>query len=282
MSLDIHSKINKKSNEQLYEIVNRWKKLYISMKQNYLITVCIILQIVGFSILYPSNPKRGIISNLIFGLISFIISIFSGYYVHVYSHLYDYEKLYKTLWSSSNFIGCLLRKLPIKIQYILNKFVYLLDFHDKIHHDTSVNKKWNNLLIEFCMNIYTEGVALIILFKLFDFGIHIRGSIFKINYPILFAWSILYATIHNINYNIVTPICHIQHHINEKTNYGIDFMDIIMGSKYDDVPEKMNHASINVIVIMLFIIYIKEFYKPDPNNIVTSYIYNYINWLISY
>ena len=104
----------------------------------------------------------------------------------------------------------------------------------------------------------------------------------KLNYPILFAWSILYSTIHNVNYNIITPICHIQHHLNEKTNYGIDFMDILFGSKYDDVPEEMNHASLNVILILLFIIFIKDYWKPKKENGVSKYLYNFVNWFVSY
>ncbi len=273
---------NYNSNEKVYEIFDRWKMLFKSLKNNYLLTICIIIQVFALSILYPSNPQVGIFGNVIFGIITFIISIVIGYYVHVFSHILDYEEIYLYICRSPNFVGTLFRKMPKPIKWIFDKFVYLLDFHDKIHHNTNINKQWQNVLIEMFMNIYTEGVSLIILFKILNFGIQIRGHIFKFNYPILFAWSILYATIHNVNYNIITPICHIQHHLNEKTNYGIDFMDILFGSKYDDVPEEMNHASLNVILILLFIIFIKDYWKPKKENRISKYLYNFVNWFVSY
>jgi len=269
-------------NEKVYEIFDRWKMLFKSLKSNYLLTICIIIQVFALSILYPSNPQVGIFGNVIFGIITFIISIVVGYYVHVFSHILDYEEIYLYICSSPNIVGTLFRKMPKPIKWIFDKIVYLLDFHDKIHHNTNINKQWQNVLIELLMNIYTEGVALIILFKILNFGIQIRGHILKLNYPILFAWSILYATIHNINYNIITPICHIQHHLNEKKNYGIDFMDILFGSKYDDIPEEMNHASLNVILILLFIIFIKDYWKPKKENGISKYLYNFVNWFVSY
>jgi len=278
--MGVNNKYN--SNKKVYEIFDRWKMLFQSLKSNYLLSTCIIIQVFALSILYPSNPQIGIFGNVIFGIITFVISIVTGYYVHVFSHILDYEEVYLYICNSSNIFGRILRKMPKPIKWIFDKFVYLLDFHDKVHHNTNVNKQWQNVLIELFMNIYTEGVALIILFKILNFGIQIRGHILKFNYPILFAWSILYSTIHNVNYNIITPICHIQHHLNEKTNYGIDFMDILVGSKYDDVPEEMNHASLNVILILLFIIFIKDYWKPKKENGVSKYLYNFVNWFVSY
>lgn len=270
---------NYNSNKRLVHLVGRWKMMFDSLKKNYLLTIVIIIQIVAFSILYPSNPNGGDYTNILFGFITFILSALSGYYVHVFSHLFDYEDLYMNIYNSSTIVGRVLRKLPRFIQYLISKFVYLLDFHDKIHHDTNINKRWYNLLIEGIMNIYTEGVALILLFKGLDFGIHIRGYVFKMNYSILFAWSIMYATIHNINYNIITPVCHFQHHLDESTNYGIDFLDILLGSKYDNIPEEMNHAALNIILIMIVIIIFKDFYKPSGKYMIQ--IYNYIYWFMA-
>lgn len=281
------------SNQQISNILNKWDLLYSSIKANYLLVVCIIVQIVGLSILYPSNPYMGIIGNIICGFITFTISIVAGYYVHVYSHLYDYRELYNSLYNAPNVVGYLLHKLPKSIQWIIDKLLFFIDFHDKIHHDTTINKQWQNIIIETLMNIYTEGVGLIIFFKLFDFGVQFGGYALKFNYPILFAWCLLYATIHNINYNIVTPVCHIQHHIDQTTNYGIDFMDIVAGSKYDNSPEEMNHASLNVILIMLFIIFIKDFCSTQSNintnsnsnsnsmKILLKYLCNFLSWFIT-
>jgi hypothetical protein len=255
--------------------------LYESLKKNYLFMICIIIQIFAFAILYPSNPTFGIIINIILGIITFIIGTIIGYYVHVLSHLLDFKEIFDTCYESSYTFGHLLRKIPTPIMWLLHKIIYLFDFHDKIHHNTNINSKWNNIIIEIIMNLYTEGIALIILLKIFDFGVQLRGYTFKLNYPILFAWSILYTTIHNINYNIITPICHIQHHIDKNTNFGIDLMDIIFETKYDTNSEEMNHAALNVIFIMIFIIFIKDIYKPKNKNGFMNYFYNSINWLIT-
>ena len=270
------------SNEHKLNKIDKWNMFYKSIKINLVLVFCFIVQILGLAILYPSNPTMGAFGNIVCGIITFIISVVSGYYVHVYSHMFDYENKYCNLFNSSNIAGHVLRSLPKPIKWIIEKYVYLLNFHNKIHHNTNINKQWHNIIIETMLNILTEGVFLITLFKLLNFGIKIRGHIFTFNYPILFAWSILYATIHNINYNIITPICHIQHHLNEKNNYGIDFMDILFGSKYDDVPEEINHASLNVILILLFIIFIKDFCKPTNDNGISTYLYNFINWFVSY
>ena len=72
----------------------------------------------------------------------------------------------------------------------------------------------------------------------------------------------MYATIHNINYNIIHPLTHQQHHWNDKTNYGIDIWDIIIGSKYDwNEVETYNHTAINLIVITAVIYYISNKFK---------------------
>ena len=279
-------KTNNKFNSAVVnsKLLNNWDLLYSSIKKNFMLVACIIVQIVCFSILYPSNPSIGSIGNIFYGFITFNVSIVSGYYVHVYSHLYDYQELYNSFYKSSNIIGYLLQKMPTPIKWVINKIVFFLDFHDKIHHNTAINKQWHNILIETLMNMYTEGLGLILFFKLFDFAIHFGGYVFRFNYPILFAWCLLYSSIHNINYNIIRPICHIQHHINEKTNYGIDFMDIIIGSKFDNIPEEMNHASLNVILIMLLIIFLKDFcnYNSNSDNTFMKYFYYFVFWFISY
>jgi sterol desaturase/sphingolipid hydroxylase (fatty acid hydroxylase superfamily) len=73
---------------------------------------------------------------------------------------------------------------------------------------------------------------------------------------IILLWALFYATVHNINYNIVSPQTHRQHHVNDKTNYGIDIWDIIMGTKFDyDTIETHNHASINLLLITALILF---------------------------
>ena len=253
---------------------DNFKKLYEAIKQNYLLSICSIFHVIAMSILYPFNSQNSSFINVTIGFITYALSCVIGYYVHVFIHYVNFEQVYKSINISSY--------LPKPIDYIIKKIVYIIDFHDKIHHNTKINKLWYNIVIEAISNVIVEGVGLIVLFKILDFGIQIRGHILKFNYPILFAWSLTYATVHNINYNIITPICHIQHHLNKKTNYGSDFMDILFSSKYDDVPEETNHVSLNVILSTLFIIFIKDYWKPKKENGVSKYLYNFVNWFVSY
>ena len=51
-------------------------------------------------------------------------------------------------------------------------------------------------------------------------------------------------------------------HIDDKTNYGIDIWDIIVGSKYSwEEIETHNHTAINLIVITGIIIYLSNKFK---------------------
>ena len=151
----------------------------------------------------------------------------------------------------------------IKSKSMLNKIVenfiyYTCDFHDKIHHDTSVNKEPMNLIIEFIQNFLMEGGFLILLSYWSNFSIGINKFKFKFNRAVLLLWGLLYATVHNINYIILGCDQHVKHHINPKTNYGIDVLDILFDTKYDIYNiENINHGAINVVVITLIIYYFK-------------------------
>ena len=88
------------------------------------------------------------------------------------------------------------------------------------------------------------------------------GLKITLNNSILMLWALFYATVHNINYNLTHPIEHKNHHMDAKTNYGIDIVDIILNTKYNTIyhPEKTtfedhNHASINIILITIYLIW---------------------------
>lgn len=232
-----------------------------SIVLNFYLIFCMIIQTVTLSILYPCVENGNIIQNIAVGGISFILSMMSGYWIHVASHQYDTNFIYSNitnLWTS-----LFNTPVPPKLKKLFPFFAYSINFHDYIHHNSEINKNWEHVIVECASNMFTQGIAIILLYKILGIQLNINGSIISLNYPIIFAWSLLYATIHNINYNIITPHCHIQHHINKYTNYGIDFMDIIFNTKYDQVPEAMNHASINIFAIMLLIIFIKSFCNPE-------------------
>ena len=184
-------------------------------------------------------------------IITFIIVMIWGYYVHVISHAYDFEKLYT---ESDNFITNFLKQ-DENLDPVVLFFLRQLDFHSKIHHDSTINKLPYNLFMECFQNIISQS-SLIIFSGISLFGLNIN---FDKN--AIFFWALFYVTVHNINYNFVNQQFHIDHHINEKTNYGIDILDIIFDSKSDlSFIENNNYYIINSILITLFIINTKLYY----------------------
>ena len=171
-------------------------------------------------------------------IISWIfISIF-GYFTHLVSHKLDLREMY------NKFDNVFTRN-----EYINKKIITLLDiydFHDKIHHDTEINKQYLNIFYEFMMNLYTQGLGVIIFIE----------SMKLLDYRVIVLWAFLYATVHNINYMYLSPTTHRDHHIDSSTNYGIDTLDILFNTKYDNNDiEDLNHASINLIFITCVIIF---------------------------
>ena len=184
-----------------------------------------------------------IISNKSIGSFKFVKCIFTwlcisfaGYTIHVISHNFNI----RFLLNGNNIF--LQNKT---INNFITKIIDTYEFHDKIHHDINVNKKIHNIFYEFFLNILTQGLGLILLIEFLKI----------LDYRVIFLWAFFYTSVHNINYNIMHPTTHKNHHTNCKTNYGIDLMDILFNTKYDknDI-ENFNHASINIL-LFTFIIY---------------------------
>jgi hypothetical protein len=127
------------------------------------------------------------------------------------------------------------------IRSILNIYADIIDFHDTTHHDSSVNKKWYNIFYEFMNNLLTQSVLIVWLIQQLDF-------------KVILLWGLMYATVHNINYLIIKPTTHMQHHVKSTTNYGIDVTDILFNTKYNwKYIESHNHAGINLLIITAII-----------------------------
>ena len=146
-----------------------------------------------------------------------------------------------------------------KMNRIMETIIYYsCDFHDKIHHDTSINKKPLNWFMEFFQNLLMEGGGLILFAQWCNFSINIKNFKFKLNRSVLLLWGLLYASVHNINYILLGCNQHTNHHIDPKTNYGIDTLDILFDTKYDiNNIENINHGAINMVVITLIVWYFK-------------------------
>ena len=165
-----------------------------------------------------------------------IITAMWGWYAHYLSHHLSCSDFVDSLNISKN-----------KNWFINFIATYFYDFHDIIHHNSSINKTLPNLVIEFISNFWYEGIFYV--FILWIFNLH---HLIYIKIPLL--WGLTYASSHCINYTILEPLCHVQHHKNPYTNFGLDTIDVIMNTKYDiDCLEDFNHTGFNMLVLFLLI-----------------------------
>ena len=211
--------------------------IYKSVKQNYIFYIVLIGCLYAFS-KCEYNKSCFIISV---GTICFITLY--GYMMHFMSHfmkttMSDIYKTYDNIFTRNKYID-----------WFAKQFIYYTEFHATTHHNTEINKQYKNIALEFLNNAATQGVLLII----------VKYFLNILDNRVILLWAFFYATVHNINYAIVKPSTHIEHHIDDKTNYGIDIWDIIIGSKYDWTNiETHNHTAINLIVITGIIMYLSN------------------------
>jgi hypothetical protein len=182
-------------------------------------------------------------------IISFYLAAVTGFFSHVISHSYDFEKLYT---ESDNCVTRFLKQ-DINLNSVILFFARQFDFHSKIHHNSTINKQPLNILIECIQNIISQGSLVLIS------SINILGLNFNVDKNAILFWTLIYVTVHNINYNFVNRQLHINHHIDETTNYGMIFqLDNMFNSNYDvTMIENNNYYIINIIVITVLIIVLK-------------------------
>jgi hypothetical protein len=124
--------------------------------------------------------------------------------------------------------------------------------HDPDHHDTII-AIISEILIDFFM---AGGFILVFFGLLFErtFGFRI------LNYYIILIWALYYLTYHLINYHLIKPDSHKQHHIdNGQSNYGPEWMDIAFDTKTDGSEfENWNSGAINLFIITVFVLYFKD------------------------
>jgi hypothetical protein len=211
------------------------KAIQISLKQNwffYIVLLCCI---------YAFTQCRYNKSSFVWATVSVVVVSFYGYLVHFYSHymklkLTEFYNTYNNIFTRNKYID-----------WFIRQFIDFGEFHAKTHHDSDINKQVQNVIYEFVNNAITQGLSLIVLKKLLDL----------IDNRVIVLWALFYATVHNFNYYFVKPITHKEHHLDDRTNYGIDIWDIIVGSKYDWTHiESHNHAAINLGVLTAIIMYV--------------------------
>lgn len=199
----------------------------------------IFFYVVLFVVLYT------IIDNKKSVVISFVMASLIGYMMHVISHDLDFPTLKKILLPNS--------RVETFFQFVLKQFIDLIESHDKIHHNSSINKLHCNIAKETSVNILIQGIIPFMYTYIF---IVITSYI---DLKIFAFWALLYTTVHIINYTLIYSKTHEEHHINKHTNYGYDIYDIIFKTKSNtNSIEDINHYSINAIIIgILFYLFQK-------------------------
>jgi hypothetical protein len=90
-------------------------------------------------------------------------------------------------------------------------------------------------------------------------GYFVFGTILLDEWTIMFS-TLLYSTIHNINYGVfhVNDV-HKLHHEEYLTNLGPDVCDVIFGTKnpLNETVENINHCIPNITIITILILFLK-------------------------
>ena len=198
------------------------EKIKIHLKINFIFYIILLISLYVLSVVRKHN--------YIFYIITALVISWGGYITHYISHHKYTYKLYKKNKSKNKYIN----------------FIFKCGlFHHKIHHNSKINKQFQNIVIEIILNIISQGGIMFVIVNLLK----------CMDTQLLIWWALLYATIHNINYNFISSETHKNHHINCNTNYGMELWDILFNSMYDNNFENINHYSFNTIILTLLMIY---------------------------
>jgi hypothetical protein len=245
--VDEYKHVNLNIQNKLFKnIVHRKEYIKQSFKLNYIIWFSLIICAIILSVQSKDSIFYNI-KNILCGITYLIISMTFGYYIHNLSHTCSGTLFYKDLLK--HFYNRNKDQYSNWNKFVMNYLKYTFDFHSVVHHNSKINKQLIFVIGEILINWLMEGGYIILM--AYYFGWNINTNVF-------WLWGLSYATVHNINYNLYPPECHEEHHKNPNTNFGIDTLDVIFGTKYDyECLENFNHASINVFLITALILYLR-------------------------
>ena len=229
-------------NKGLYNFLSRMKVFRKNLQENVLFWTTYSIAIIILSIKY--GEQSSILKNIFMGFVSALLGMSTGYMAHYLSHKISFKKLYNDSVDPDYFS----ENTHTKIKRIID---YTLDFHDIIHHNSSINKYWYNILMEAIQNILLEGGLWAIASVILGLEIKIFDETYKLNVVTMLLWMLLYASVHLINYRLVHPNSHIAHHMDYYKNLSLtDMFDLIFDTKYDKKNiQDLNHFIINVVII---------------------------------
>jgi len=249
---------------------NRFGLVIQSIKTNSLFWCTFVISLIILSVKY--GVEKTISKKIIAGFLSAVIAMFIAWYVHYLSHTHDFRKIFNSLKNKIDHSSKY--KFVNAIKYAIKDTIYFIcdifDFHSKIHHNPHLNKLWYNRVVEFLENFIMMSIPFTYLVHTYNIGLNISSNTFYLNKTISILWGLIYTTIHNINYAIVNPQTHKEHHIKDLnnayndsdeqvTNYGPDTIDIMCDTKYKtNIIEDFNHGTINIIILTIILILIKD------------------------
>ena len=243
-----NTKPRDKTGSRKHKKACKWRRARDSILGNWPFwTVCLVcLSTIAYS---QSVPYLDVV-------VTFVASMYLGYDLHRKTHERNITALYDGL--NSPILDYVKTHMPW-LEAGLKWFVYHCDFHDKIHHDSKINKRPYNVMVEVYQNLLSEGLIAAALCCWLRPTITIGGRAFSPHVPTIVFWALLYTSVHNINYEILRPQEHINHHLHPQTNFGIDLMDILFDTKYEQEGfEIMHHAVPNIVVITALILWIQR------------------------
>lgn len=242
------TKLKSKNRPQTLEKVCKWRRARDSIIGNWPFwTTCIVcLSTIAYS---QSVSYMNVI-------LTFIASMYIGYDLHRKTHERNISVLYDNLDNQTlKYIKAYMPALESGLKW----FMEHCDFHDKIHHNTEINKEPYNVFVEVYQNLLSEGLIAAALCYWLRPSLNIGKITISPHIPTIIFWSLLYTSVHNINYEIIRPQEHINHHLSPDTNFGIDLMDILHDTKYEpEGYEIMHHAVPNIIIITVLILWFQK------------------------
>ena len=141
------------------------------------------------------------------------------------------------------------------LSHMVGHKLYPINIFHKVHHNDDINHTFFGRTLEWIVNfLQIGGLLLIPLNRLLENKTGVR----LFNEYIIVFYSLVYTTHHMINYHVLEVDTHIRHHENVNTNYGPDYMDVLLGTKqhnstFEDMRESILNTLLSaMVVIVLF------------------------------
>ena len=141
------------------------------------------------------------------------------------------------------------------LSHMVGHKLYPINIFHKVHHNDDINHTFFGRTLEWIVNfLQIGGLLLIPLNRLLENKTGLR----LFNEYIIVFYSLVYTTHHMINYHLLEVDTHIRHHKNVNTNYGPDYMDVLLGTKqhnstFEDMRESILNTLLSaMVVIVLF------------------------------